>query len=231
MKNLFCIFIVILFPFFVNAQEESHNDGNHEEHSKEKRHLDVFHEVGINATNLINQILNFSEKEIPQSPYLLTYKIGIKKHALRLGVGATFKETEKSVETFDDTETLRDLTLDLRFGYEFRSQFGNRWIGYFGADAIYTQTDDEQINNSGFDVVTIAENKSGFGGGPVLGLQFRLTEKLMLGTEGAFYFTQTENKSSTTFTNFPGFDTETEITKDKEIVTYLPATLYLIFHF
>jgi len=226
MKNLFCIFIVILFPFFTYAQEETH-----EEEHKEKRHLDLFNEIGINATSLLNQILNFSDKEIPQNPYLLTYKLGIKKHAFRLGVGAIFKESEKSVETFDDTETLKDLSLDVRAGYEFRSAFGNRWIGTFGADFIYTQTVDEQINNSGFDVVTIANNQSGIGGGPVLGLQFRLSEKLMLGTEGAFYFTQTETKSKTEFENFVEFNTEAEITIDKELVNYLPATLYLIFHF
>ena len=143
----------------------------------------------------------------------------------------SFKESEKSVDTFDDTETLRDLSLDLRAGYEFRSKMGNRWLGYFGADFIYTQTIDEQINNSGFDIVTIANNTSGIGGGPVLGVQFRLTEKLMLGTEGVFYFTQTENRSSTTFANFAEFNTEAEIVKNKEIVTYLPSTLYLIFHF
>ena len=230
MKNLTCIFIVILFPFFAFAQEDSHDNDHNEEH-KEKRHLDLFHEIGINGTFFLNQFLSFSDKEIPQSPYLLTYKFGLKRHALRLGVGATFKESEKSVETFDDTETLKDLSLDLRAGYEFRSTLGNRWIGYFGADFIYTQTDDEQINNSGFDIVTISNNKSGIGGGPVLGLQFRLSEKLMLGTEGAFYFTQSETKSNTEFTNFVEFNTEAEIIKDKEIVTYLPATLYLIFHF
>jgi len=161
----------------------------------------------------------------------LTYKIGSKKHAIRLGAGAVFKESEKSVETFDDTETLRDLSLDLRVGYEFRSSFGNRWIGYFGGDFIFTQTIDEQINNSGFDIVTIAENKLGIGGGPVLGLQFHLNKKLMVGTEGAFYFIQSKTESNTTFRTFVEFNTEAEITKDKELVTYLPATLYLIFHF
>ena len=161
----------------------------------------------------------------------MTYKLGTKKHALRFGVGTTFKESEKSVETFDDTETVKDLTLDLRAGYEFRNSFGNRWIGYFGADFIYTRIVDEQINDSGFDVVTISNNQSGIGGGPVVGLQFQLTEKLMLGTEGAFYFSQSETRSRTEFQNFIEFNTETEITEDKEIITYLPATLYLIFHF
>jgi len=227
MKNLFCIFIVIIFPFFVNAQNEDHG----EEHHEKKRHLDLFHEIGINGTFFINQFLNFSDKEIPQSPYLLTYKIGNRKHAIRFGVGTTFKESEKSVETFDDTETLKDFTLDLRLGYEYRNTLGNRWIGYFGVDFIYNQIIDEQINNSGFDIVTISNNKSGLGGGPILGLQFKLTNKLMLGTEGAFYFSQSENKSRTTFENFPGFNTETEIIKEKEIITYLPATLYLIFRF
>ena len=227
MKNLTCIFIVILFPLFTNAQEESHD----KEHKKEKRHLDLFHEIGINSTYFLNQFLNFSDKEIPQSPYLLTYKIGTKKHAIRLGAGGVFKESEKSIETFDDTETLKDLSLDLRAGYEFRNSFGNRWIGYFGADFIYTLTIDEQINNSGFDIVTIANNKSGLGGGPVLGLQFHLTKKLMLGTEGAFYFIQSETKSNTKFENFTEFNTEAEIIKDKELATYLPSTLYLIFHF
>ena len=231
MKNLSYIFIVMLFPLFTNAQEERHNHEHPEENHKEKRHSDSFHEIGINGTFLINQFLNFSDTETPQSPYLLTYKVGINKHALRIGIGTTFKESEKRIDTFEDTETLKDLTLDLRLGYEYRKSFGNRWLGYFGADFIYSQIDNEQINDSGFDIVTIAENTSGVGGGPVLGLQFKLTEKLMLGTEGAFYFSQSELKSNTTFTNFPEFNTEAEIIKNKEIITTLPATIYLIFHF
>ena len=227
MKNLFYIFIVMLFPFFANAQEESHD----EENQKEKKHLDIFHEIGINGTSLLSQFLNFSDKITPQSPYFLTYKIGAKKHALRFGAGATFKESEKSVETFDDTETIKDLTLDWRVGYEFRIKVGDRWLGYFGADFIYTQSDKEQINDSGFDVVTIGEYKSGIGGGPVIGLQFYLTPKLLLGTEGAFYFSEVESRSSTTFANFPEFNTEAEIVKDKELISTLPATIYLIFHF
>jgi len=191
----------------------------------------VFHEIGINGTSILSQFLNISDKEIIESPYLLTYKIGIKKHALRFGIGGNWGDREECIGGTTDKIITINYDLDWRVGYEFRTYFGSRWIGTFGLDFISRSIENEIISETSFDRVTILEKSIGNGFGLAIGLQYHLTKRLLLGTEGAFYLLNSEYIKDTIFENNNTTPVDLEFLKERTTLIYLPSTIYIIFHF
>ena len=99
------------------------------------------------------------------------------------------------------------------------------------ATSVANKVFDERISSSGFDEVVISDNQVGSGGGLAIGVQYALTPKLMLGTEAAFYYLDVERKQMTTFENLPEFNTDPEISNSRTTQSFLPSSIYLIFHF
>lgn len=231
MNNFLFTCIVILFPFLSFSQsdvEVVNATIGGEAIPKVKR---TFHEIGINSTSVLGQFLKFDENETLQSPYLLTYKFGWKKHTFRAGIGLDISNSESFIDGTTDKITSNVSDLNWRVGYEYRINFGKKCLGTFGADFIGRTTRDELISDTSFDRVTISENSDGFGGGVVIGLQYKLTKRLMLGTEGAFYYMQEQVVKNNIFENNQQFDADPEVTNTEFTLNILPSTIFLIFHF
>ncbi|MEM6262325.1 MAG: outer membrane beta-barrel protein [Bacteroidota bacterium] len=196
-----------------------------------KKRVPSGHEVGINATFFIKQLLDLSENDIATSPYLFTYRMAIGKWGIRAGVGGTNQRTETSEEGFADTETQQDYSLDARLGVERLLPVGKRWMVNFGLDATTRLVGNVNIIETGFDRVETTTSTTGFGFGPVMGIQFFFNEHLSLYTEGSFYYTFFTTTTERDFTNFPQFNDEEERVEGQELLNNLPATLWLVYRF
>jgi len=225
-----CICIVMLFPVFAFSQEEIPVENLTISDTTKMKSLS--HEIGVSATSLLFQFLKSDNENVNQNPYLLTYKlIARKKYALRLGVGYDFFQNERFIDGTSDKVTNTLSSIDARLGVEYRKYFGKKWMGTFGVDGIFRSTLDELLSDTAFDRVTILTDGIGFGGGAVIGLQVHLTDKLMLGTEGAFYFLNMETTTDTIFETSTQFNSDPEVATDFTSETFLPSTIYLIFRF
>lgn len=227
-KSLLVVCLLFL-SFSLSAQKEK--KAKKEKIKKEKIALDWQHELGLNASFIIERILNFSDNELPVSPYLLTYNIGLKNWKIRFGLGGENKNEVITEKGFADSETVDNSSIDVRLGYACQKKFGNKWTGTFGADVVGYYRTEKLTSDSGFDKIIQENTTQGIGAGPVIGIQYDFGERLSLYAEGTFYYTFYNRQDGIFFANFPELEDLVENTDGRETVINLPSTLYLIFKF
>lgn len=190
----------------------------------------IKHELSMDVTSLIRQFLRGDSIGF-DSPYFLTYKLLMGNQGIRLGLGGRYNRSLKYNEQFADNQVDVDREINMRLGYELRSQLGEKWLGYFGLDAVGLLSQTKTIRDSGIDVITNKLNIWGIGGGPTIGIQFYLTDRLSFSTEGSFYFVYLEEKSFELFQNFPQFNDVIEVNDKQELKITLPSTIYINYTF
>lgn len=214
------------------------------------------HEIGINATQLIKQLISFSNSNPPTLPYTLTYKYISGKKAFRFGIGASIardKGESKPLNTpnqfYGPVPTYFNETIaDIRIGYEIQIPIEKRFVGYFGFDII-TALDREKsfsvtVNDNlpsfySYNQTTVNNSTFGIGGGPVAGFQFMINKRISVFTESPLYFTFSKGNlktESTTDSDFGQGQTTTRIndissTSATRLNITLPVTLYLAIRF
>lgn len=187
------------------------------------------HELGVNATFFVNTFFSFNTvNPTVVSPYALTYKFRKAKWALRFGVGGNYRATDQSTET--NIFKTKNSGVDVRLGGEYSIPFGNRWRSFFGVDAVvgYANSSSES-GQPGFLVITDITSL-GFGGGPVIGLDFVLAKRIKIGTETSVMFQQTDEVQLSRFEN-SGIEDQESKNSVTEVVFNLPTSLYLIIMF
>lgn len=226
-----CLFCLSFSLSAQNGGKTKKDKTKKEKVQKEKPSLDWNHELGINASFIIERILNFSDNELAVSPYLLTYNVGLKNWKIRVGVGGDNKKTVTTEEGFADSETNHQSSIDFRLGYGYQKKFGDKWTGTFGADIVGLYRNDRQVSDTGFDKIIREKNTKGIGAGPVVGIQYDFGKRLSLYAEGTFYYTFANTRDGIFFANFPELEDLVENTDEQELLINLPSTLYLVFKF
>jgi len=184
------------------------------------------HEIGINATFFISTFFSFnSTTPSLVSPYALTYKYRKGKGALRFGVGGSYRATDQGSD--GNIFTTSNSGADVRLGGEYSLPFGNRWRSFFGGDAVFSYTNSSSSSSQIGNSVTTDITGLGFGGGPVIGLDFMIAKRIKIGTETSVMFKRTERVQQSFFdgTSIPGQEDRSTVT---EVVFNLPTSLYLI---
>ncbi len=222
-KILFLLFVSLIFAGQIAAQDDDYTKTSQ-----------LKHEIGINATAFVKQILSFGDTATASnnSPYLITYKmITNSSIALRFGFGGRYNRQKESFEGFEDSAVLTNSAFDVRIGAEWQKSIAKRWKTSIGLDFITNSILEKRVIDTGFDVVTFEEKSFSLGGGPVLGIYFNINDKISLYTEGAAYFTSGESASTQDFKNFPEFNLEEDNITETDFSLYIPTTLYFIFTF
>lgn len=222
---------ILLFLSFNAIAQEVRESPVEEVAQKVKEKTPVQFEMGLNAPLVFGQLLSSNALTTNPNPYLLTGKLFFGKLGLRAGVGGHINNTIEREGDFADSEAIEDLGIETRFGIEWRSALGNRWKGTFGLDGIFFSNKNITILDSGFDEVRTGTVNTGWGVGPVLGLQFFITDRLSILSEGAFYYTQAEAQTSRLFKNFPEFDDELGSINTTSLRINLPTTFFIVFKF
>jgi hypothetical protein len=214
------------------------------------------HEIGINATQLIKQIIGLSNTAPTTLPYTVTYKFISGKKAFRFGIGASVardKGQSKPLNTpyqfYRPLPTYFNKTLgDIRIGYETQIPIEKRFICYFGFDLV-TALDRENsfsvnVNDNlpsfySYNRTTVDKSMFRMGGGPVAGFQFFISKRISLFTETPLYFTWSKGNLKTESITDSDFGQGQSITTINDISSTsalnfnitLPVTLYLAVRF
>jgi hypothetical protein len=182
------------------------------------------HELGVNTTLLIKQVLSFNSNNIPFSPYFVTYKYLFKNNInLRAGAGVMVQKTS-TTENDINKRYSKSYNMDYRLGIEKQNMLSERWKAYYGLDIIYTYN--EIFAESEF--ATFSNQVKGFGAGPVVGIQFYMTKRLSLFAESTLYYSNLNDRTSNTSTN-PFGQNSTSHSNILKGEIKLPTTLYLAF--
>jgi hypothetical protein len=191
------------------------------------------HYLGVQANQLIKQILNFSNSNpVIDNPYLLTYSINSKRTGVGFSSGIGYSINEFSDGDQTNKRTSKINSVALRVGFEKKSNLGKKWFTSWGIDVIHESSKNEtsisqsQLNNPDIKFTSNSTSKSNLWGfGPRFTLNFRITERIILGTEATYYYKSGSNttQASTTSTQ-QEFDQQTGQLKLVTRTTNTPET-------
>jgi hypothetical protein len=187
-------------------------------------------ELGLNVTSLLTDLLGNSNRG-DAGLYLLSYKKLTGTSAFRLGLALNFK-FDKESSRFNNT--LVNQNVQVRMGKEWRHDITPKLQYYFGVDGIAGFVSEESAAVTTNSSITQKDRLLRLGAGPVLGFQFALYDRLLIGTEGSLYATFNSRKVSFQTQSFGG-PTPQPIPERSNtgaaVQTNLPTSLFLILKF
>lgn len=192
------------------------------------------HQIGVNATLFIKQFLSFNNTIGGGSPYLLTYKYIEGNQGWRIGFGGSNAKTKNNTNSITGLNSNSSLTIDTRLGYEWQKGLDKHWLLYYGVDAVYSYSKLHFKNTTlggGFpqkqeDVISSTESFSA-GGGPILGVEFKINKRISLNAETTGYVTYSESRRREINTQFIGFD-RNEYSASSRVFITIPTSIFFI---
>jgi hypothetical protein len=187
------------------------------------------HYIGVQANQLIKQLFNLSNNNaVVNNPYLLVYSVNSVRNGwgANIGFGYTFSEFTDG-DAFNTRETKVN-NYFFRAGFEKKTNFGKKWIFSGGFDITNDNQKNNTKNTSNGNTIETDNKTKGWGFGPRVSLNFKITDRILLGTECTYYFRSGKSSLLTT-SNFGG--TEETSDKNKQFIFTAPAVLLLIIKF
>ena len=182
-------------------------------------------EWGINITGFANQFFSFNGEPADEGAFLFTYKYIGGKRALRLGVGLFLSHTNTEDGPNSAPLNTDGVDIDFRIGLERQFAIERRWLFTAGGDFLIGYKDLTSNSNSNFGTIKIKNEELSVGIGPVLGIHFRFSPRVSIGTEGTIYLNFFSTKSSTDFGGVGGGE-ETDKSEGVKFAMVTPLALY-----
>jgi hypothetical protein len=212
----------------------------HDSTDHHHKHSNGIHLVGVQANSLVRQIFNFGGNAPNNNPYVLTYGYlnNASKIGLDVGIGYTVNNFFNNDGNTKNETNINDA--NIRLGVQLRSPLSKRFIatGYFHfiGNLLSSKVKTESSFSGQFTRTNSSAQQIGFGLGPALGLRYRVSNRLFIGTEASYYFMFGNRTTDiTTYTEFSGVNGETRISKtDNDFMNFTlntPTALYLIMRF
>jgi hypothetical protein len=192
-------------------------------------------EVSLNSTGFIQQFLFATNLGLTQNPYLVQLKLlNSKRNGLRFGGATTSSGTRLNDVNNGSTTKLTFSNYDFRLGFELHSKLGKRWSTFYGVDGVFGNSQSRQESQF-FDGVSnqitkINSDVLSYGGGPFIGLQFAINERIRIYTESTAYFKLTEDKQLVESTGVFGSKSESK-TNGHSFNLIMPASLFIAINF
>jgi hypothetical protein len=143
------------------------------------------HEIGINASQLLSNLLSLNVNNTPNTPFGLHYAYHQKKVTIRLGVNAMYKKQRDFLNIGGDRELL-DHSFGARLGIERSFTILPRLNMHAGIDGIVQNVHEESIIIGQF---FTSINTVTFGGGPALRMIYKINKSINISTECTAYGT------------------------------------------
>jgi hypothetical protein len=220
----------------------------------------INHEIGINATSLLKQVVSLSNTNLPVLPYDLTYKLIFKKSAIRIGFGVNYSNTSVKTTTTSSSQTgpnpieeipttSKSTNIFYRVGWEKRYPVHSRLMVCWGADIIGQVGNSSAQSSTSFNNLpqSFSQTKSnddtkltGVGLGVVGGFQFFISKRISVYTEVPLYLQQIHQVTisevnQSNYNNFNGwtysYNKQEQTTNSTKISLTLPVTVYLAIKF
>lgn len=185
------------------------------------------HFLGVQVNELVRQIFSLGNTNIPANPYFFNYTY---TSSTGSGVSASFAYTKNQVSNDNNFNTLTTNidNIAFRIGYEKKKTLSKRFIYSLGVDFLVESQKNVTENEDNFSsqLITTTSKVSGWGMGPRLNFYYKVTDKILIGTEANYYFKSLKEKFEVDFENNPSNNTETE--GDVKTFTFSsPAILWL----
>lgn len=191
------------------------------------------HQVGINLISLLDR---FNKPKVDTLDDRLVYDLvyrffPTRSFAISVGFGGNLRKKQEKYDVYSDVTTIDQRKFDVNLALEYHWSLSQRWKNYVSLDGNYGYTGYKSGLDSGFDRVIKKKDKSYYGSGLRLGIQYHILERLSIATEvGMTYIISTE-KSKTYFDNFSDFDGPEQTRTGLDTYYYGPTSIYINFKF
>lgn len=178
--------MILILGLQVNAQETK----------TEQRH-----ELAFNASQFISNYLNFNGFAQTNNNYLLTYKYDLGPMRLRTGLNAFAQNSNRTDNWGNDFSSHN---INFRIGVEKQKEISRKFSAFYGVDIVSMWSGSKQTQDNielfdGNEVVEVSRSQlntgESYGIAPVVGLQFKMTNRLSLYTEARAVFAYSENEN------------------------------------
>ena len=167
--------------------------------------------AGVQANLLLREILNFSDDDDPlNNPYLLVFSAHSVKTrwGLNLGFGYNYRRVKDVNSPADHVSDINELFL--RVGIGRKVEFGRRFEAGYGFDLLTDYIRNKTTTVTILDQIsqvdsTVSESNSrttSFGAGFQGSLAYRITPRILIGTEASYYFKYSWVKDNVAVTNY-----------------------------
>src|SRR5687768_9427196 len=185
------------------------------------------HYIGIQANQLVKQLLNLGgSTSAVNNPYLITYSVNANATGvgLNLSLGVVINEFSGG----DNFSTINTKINEFffRIGIEKKTRLGKRWVLAAGGDLVIdNQSNKTETIFSGSGSSSTTEDKiSAYGTGVRAGLNFEISNRVLVGTEANYYLKFVTNSTSSQ----QQFGSPVkESTDQKKLQLNVPAVLFL----
>lgn len=201
-------------------------------------------EFGVDATGFIRQFLNFNsstgQSTIYEPIYYLTYRRHFPIGNIRFAIGGNFANNEYTSNSLP-VDTLiyhsNSSSVNARIGWEFTSEISKRWQVFYGVDfrpSYVYFLNEGNYSTSGINryVAKTETKRQVYGGAPLLGFRYRITQRLSVVTEASFSVNRQISETKTTYvgrTSATPFKADDKFPKLKTAYTQFtqPISLFL----
>lgn len=211
MKNSF-IRKLLLVCFLTTVINYSFSQDTLKDNSKDNSNKKHLNELGIDMTPFIKFYVNFSDHyNYYYAPtYMLTYRRYLCNSNLRSALGGNYSLSSApsayNGDSLNINYQVKFSTINFKLGYEFYQNLSKQWQVFYGADfsTFFTNNkNDVQFFNGGY-ATGVNNITKGFGLIPVLGIRFKMNNRLSLITESSIVFQYSENHSQRTYSPIHG---------------------------
>lgn len=163
-------------------------------------------EFNLNVTGFVANYFSLGGGPVSNNPYLFGFKrIFNEKSALRAGGNFNSSQSNILVNPQQPRSYQESKNVDFRIGYEWRRPVTNRFSWFYGIDLITNynvfRNTNTQLFFDGRNQVPVdnetSNSSTGYGGGPIAGLQWNLSKRISLFAESRANFIYRENHRKT----------------------------------
>jgi hypothetical protein len=249
MKSFKALIFIVFITMNVYSQE-----------NKEEKNYP--NEIGIGVTNLLKTTFiiyqsyyedaNFFSTYMSSdfnynNPYDITYNYNFKKFTLRGGYGQliyndkthySYNQNGQIQNSYEDIND-KDQEYYFRAGIQKNVDISKSWQYYYGLDAIggiaSGSLGDKYVNNMDYTIYKTSQHGYTYGGGPFLGIRWKLNRRLSLVTETSLYFVYRYSKVEYKKDQYYSYDDSyysyknENINKDILMRFNIPMTIFLQF--
>jgi hypothetical protein len=154
--------------------------------------------VSINGSSFVKNFLSLNTNQLPSQPYQFTFrKYNTVGNAFRCQLGFSFFQNDaSSSDSDDDVSKFTSGQFQSAIGLEKRHQISDRWLYYFGFQALINYRSDVVENSSGTFKSVDKTLNYGVGLGGLMGVQFNFNNRVSLGTEAGLPIMYNSSKNS-----------------------------------
>lgn len=185
--------------------------------------------LGISSGDILHELFNGNNPNKTYAAFVLEY--AGQNFACQMGFRPDYNMKDTQHEGFLDTEVAEHTSFSGHLAGTTSIFSDRNWLIRAGLQLNGGWSQDDIIEDSGFDRVVTRRLQWNAGIGPVIDFRFFVHPRISLGTEASLIYSVTRSELQQIFTNFPDFNNTKETVEGDEISFVEPATIYLRFHF